>query len=224
MFPRFQIHVTNELLRIVKEVIKPFHSMPLPLDRDSLASPANLYSSIEKSNPSVINFVPQANHASNGINISNAPNQQHPITMTNGIGSSVCKKADSSFESQFGRLSIISNESNYSTGSYTSSIESMSREFADNVPIEEFVSELASFYNRGIEKASEWLRILKGEDIDSVGDLRRLQEEDWSKLNLTVFAGRAMKNAIKIRTVTNNNILLASLSPKVTGRTSDECN
>ena len=208
----------------MKEVIKPYPSVPLPPDRDGLAPPVPLYNSVERANHSVINFVPMANHASSGINISNVSNQQQPmITMGNGAGS-VGKKADSSFENQFGRLSIISSESNYSNGSCTSSIESMSREFADNVPIEEFVSELATFYNRGIEKASEWLRILKGEDIDSVGDLRRLQEEDWAKLNLTVFASRAMKNAIKIRTMTNSSILLASLSPKVTGRIGDENN
>ena len=100
----------------------------------------------------------------------------------------------------------------------------ISREFTDDIPIEEFISEIATFYKRGLEKAAEWLRVLKDEDIVSVGDLRGLQDEDWANLNLTVFSRRAMKNALKAKAVSNT--LLASLSPRVTGRVvaSDENN
>ena len=55
--------------------------------------------------------------------------------------------------------------------------------------------------NRPPEKAAEWIRRLKAQDIDTVGDLHRLQEDDWLKLNLTVFATRALRNALAGRQV-----------------------
>ena len=99
------------------------------------------------------------------------------------------------------------------------------REYPDNVPIEDFVSEVAMAYNRGLDKAGEWLGKLKYEDIDTIGDLRKLQEEDWVRLGLTVFASRALKNAMigkeaKSSSSKTNSLLLSSLSPRVTGRVS----
>jgi hypothetical protein len=192
------------------------------LDRDNMIPPVPLYNPNEKQSPIMFNLVPSGQIGA-GIGIPNAIQPNQPTTTIQGNVSLAPRRGDNSLENQFGRLSVISNESNFSIGSGASNLEQLPRDFSDNVPIEEFISELATFYNRGIEKATEWLRILKGEDIDSVGDLRGLQEDDWAKLNLTVFACRAMKNALKSRTV--GSTLLASLSPRVTGRaTSDENN
>jgi len=60
--------------------------------------------------------------------------------------------------------------------------------------------------NRGIEKSQEWLARLAAQDIMTVGDLRDLHDEDWSNLGLTVFASRALKNALygKVRGTPGN--------------------
>ena len=96
------------------------------------------------------------------------------------------------------------------------------REYPDLVLIEEFISEVATIYNRGIDKASEWLNRLKVEDIETVGDLRKLQEEDWQKLNLTVFATRALKNVLAFNSSSAKSksppSQLSCLSPRVTGK------
>jgi len=47
-----------------------------------------------------------------------------------------------------------------------------------------------------MEKARQWTDKLKKEDIMTVGDLRRLHDEDWAGIKLTVFATRALKNAL----------------------------
>jgi WNK lysine deficient protein kinase len=47
-----------------------------------------------------------------------------------------------------------------------------------------------------MDKANEWLTRLHKQDIMLVGDLRELQDEDWAGLGLTVFATRALKNAL----------------------------
>ncbi|KAI8929859.1 kinase-like domain-containing protein [Entophlyctis helioformis] len=70
------------------------------------------------------------------------------------------------------------------------------KEYADDKAIEELVRDVAFTTKRGFDKASEWLSKLKDQDIMTVGDLRDLQEEDWASLGLTVFASRALKNAI----------------------------
>ena len=62
--------------------------------------------------------------------------------------------------------------------------------------IDSIVTDTAIATKRGIEKASEWLEKLHKQDIETVGDLRDLQDEDWHNLGLTVFANRALKNAL----------------------------
>eukprot|EP00842_Homolaphlyctis_polyrhiza_P001660 jgi/Hompol1/2495/HPOL_002930-RA len=70
------------------------------------------------------------------------------------------------------------------------------KEYADDRPIEELVQDVAIATKRGLDKATEWLGVLKAQDIMTVGDLRDLQDDDWSSLGLTVFAGRALRNAL----------------------------
>lgn len=69
-------------------------------------------------------------------------------------------------------------------------------DYADTIPIEEFVKDTAVATNRGLEKANEWCAKLKSQDIMNVGDLRGLHDEDWSSIGLTVFASRSLKNAL----------------------------
>ncbi|KAJ3392478.1 ATP binding [Lobulomyces angularis] len=70
------------------------------------------------------------------------------------------------------------------------------KEYADSMPIDELVRDTANSTNRGSDKVKEWCQKLKAQDIMSVGDLRDLQDEDWTNLGLTVFASRALKNAL----------------------------
>ena len=149
-------------------------------------------------------------------------------TSNNNINSSAPPLTSSSkqIEAQFGKMNLL--ESSTTSTTTLSASDVMLREYSDNVSIEDFVSEVATAYNRGLDKASEWLGKLKFEDIDTVGDLRKLQEEDWAKLGLTVFASRALKNAMNGNSSagkTNcpsktNSLLLSGLSPRVTGRIS----
>lgn len=91
-------------------------------------------------------------------------------------------------------------------------------EYPNNLPIADFVTEVAVLVNRPPEKANEWTVVLKSQDVLTVGDLRGLQDEDWALLNLTVFAARAIKNVLRgARTRT----ALELLSPRETGRIPD---
>jgi WNK lysine deficient protein kinase len=56
------------------------------------------------------------------------------------------------------------------------------KEYQDDDTIEVLVEDTATATKRGPEKASEWLAKLHKQDIMTVGDLRDLQEEDWSNL------------------------------------------
>ena len=56
--------------------------------------------------------------------------------------------------------------------------------------------------NRNSEKANEWLAKLNNQDIQTVGDLSSLTEADWNNIGLTVFACRAMKNALSLSKAT----------------------
>ncbi|CAG8592748.1 12810_t:CDS:2 [Ambispora leptoticha] len=69
------------------------------------------------------------------------------------------------------------------------------KDYPNETPIEDFVHEAAVATNRP-EKAKEWTTKLKHQDIMTVGDLRDLLDEDWAGLGLTVFASRALKNAL----------------------------
>ncbi|KAF7683973.1 Serine/threonine-protein kinase pkpA [Astathelohania contejeani] len=68
--------------------------------------------------------------------------------------------------------------------------------YDDLSPIEDFVIDTAKINNRNKKAAKEWKDALLKEDIRNVGELRILVDEDWNKLNLTVFACRAMKNML----------------------------
>jgi hypothetical protein len=56
------------------------------------------------------------------------------------------------------------------------------KEYQDDDTIEVLVEDTATVTKRGPEKAAEWLAKLHKQDIMTVGDLRDLQEEDWSNL------------------------------------------
>ncbi|KAF7683687.1 Serine/threonine-protein kinase pkpA [Astathelohania contejeani] len=70
------------------------------------------------------------------------------------------------------------------------------KEYDDYLPIEEFVMEAAIIANRDQKTAIEWTNYLHKQDIKTVADIKILVEEDWDKLNLTVFSSRAMKNLL----------------------------
>ncbi|CAG8462914.1 6339_t:CDS:10 [Ambispora gerdemannii] len=70
------------------------------------------------------------------------------------------------------------------------------KDYPNETPIEDFVHETAVATNRDPEKAKEWTTKLKHQDIMTIGDLRDLLEEDWAGIGLTVFASRALKNAL----------------------------
>ena len=96
----------------------------------------------------------------------------------------------------------------------------LSREYAHDASIDDFIMDLAAMINRPIEKAQEWLAKLKSEDIMTVGDLRNLHEEDWNRLNLTVFATRIIRNSLRSRVPLKPSIDV--LSPRITGKGSSE--
>ena len=74
--------------------------------------------------------------------------------------------------------------------------DSPSREYYPDTRIDELVMDVALSTHRAPEKAHEWISRLHAQDIMTVGDLKQLHEEDWNNLNLTVFASRALKNAM----------------------------
>ncbi|KAK9762731.1 hypothetical protein K7432_011254 [Basidiobolus ranarum] len=70
------------------------------------------------------------------------------------------------------------------------------RDYPDECPVEEIVRDIATATNRSMDKANDWLSKLQDQDIMTVGDLRELHDEDWTGLGLTVFARRALRNAL----------------------------
>ncbi|KAF9411984.1 hypothetical protein BGZ94_001183 [Podila epigama] len=70
------------------------------------------------------------------------------------------------------------------------------KEYSQDAPIEELVSDTAMAYHRGPDKAHEWLVKLKNQDIMTIGDLKDLQDSDWAGFDLTVFASRALRNRL----------------------------
>ncbi|KAI8374643.1 kinase-like domain-containing protein [Radiomyces spectabilis] len=75
----------------------------------------------------------------------------------------------------------------------------ISKGYAADVSIDDFVRDTAVATNRNREKAMEWAAKLKDQDIMTVGDLSGLQDEDWAGIGLTVFAVRALKNMLVIQ-------------------------
>ena len=72
------------------------------------------------------------------------------------------------------------------------------------MPIEDFVADVASQNHKGSDKAGQWITKLKSQDIQTLSDLKELHEEDWAVLGLTVFACRALKNALTSNTSSVN--------------------
>lgn len=70
------------------------------------------------------------------------------------------------------------------------------KNYEDSCNVQELVSEAARITQKTEEKSKEWLEVLNAQDIVTVGDLRGLHDEDWNNLDLTVFARRALKNAL----------------------------
>ncbi|CAG8489697.1 7673_t:CDS:2, partial [Racocetra fulgida] len=71
----------------------------------------------------------------------------------------------------------------------------------DKTPIEDFVLEVVLATNKDPEKAKEWTEKLKKQEIETVGNLRALIDEDWQGIGLTVFAMRALKNSLRGKTL-----------------------
>lgn len=76
------------------------------------------------------------------------------------------------------------------------SIDFPKTNFPDTMPIEELALETAFVTKRDEDTVKEWIEIFKIADIDTVGELRTLTEEDWNALPLTVFGARAVKNML----------------------------
>jgi WNK lysine deficient protein kinase len=70
------------------------------------------------------------------------------------------------------------------------------KDYRDDQPIDDLINDTATATNRGPDKAAEWLVRLHAQDVMTVGDLRDLHDEDWANLGLTVFASRALRNAL----------------------------
>lgn len=89
--------------------------------------------------------------------------------------------------------------------------------YPDDMTIADFALDIANLAGRTAEKAREWAQSLEQQDIQTVGNLRALHEEDWTRINLTVFASRLLQNAIRG--------IPMCLSPKTTTRNDemDEC-
>ncbi|RUS14497.1 kinase-like domain-containing protein [Endogone sp. FLAS-F59071] len=100
------------------------------------------------------------------------------------------------------------------------------KEYPSDTPIIELVRDAASATNRGMDKANEWVKKLENQDIMTVGDLRDLHDEDWSGIGLTVFALRALKNALTGKRIVSTSGSAASTpgnssqrSPKISTST-----
>jgi WNK lysine deficient protein kinase len=117
-----------------------------------------------------------------------------------------------------GRRGSITNMEQYRTSESYDSEGSNFKDYSSDCSVEEFISDVAALVNRPAEKAHEWLVKLKSEDILTVGDLRNLLEEDWQRLNLTVFATRVIRNALRGK---GKPIGLDLMSPRVSGKIPD---
>jgi hypothetical protein len=88
------------------------------------------------------------------------------------------------------------------------------KDYQDEELVSTLVQDVALATKRGLEKAAEWLVKLHQQDVMTIGDMRELDDEDWPNLyiynlifrGLTVFAGRALRNALygKQKTPTRN--------------------
>lgn len=69
------------------------------------------------------------------------------------------------------------------------------KEYTNENKVEDLLLETSQKHGRP-ELLSVWLQKVKCQDIQTVGELKLLREEDWEQLGLTVFSYRAIRNAI----------------------------
>lgn len=69
------------------------------------------------------------------------------------------------------------------------------KEYTNESTVEDLLLETAQKHSRP-ELASIWLQKVKCQEIQTVGELKLLREEDWEQLGLTVFSYRVIRNAI----------------------------
>jgi WNK lysine deficient protein kinase len=78
------------------------------------------------------------------------------------------------------------------------------KDYQDEELVSTLVEDVAIATKRGLDKAGEWLVKLHQQDVMTIGDMRELDDDDWPNLyicnlifrGLTVFAGRALRNAL----------------------------
>ncbi|CAI2182193.1 16478_t:CDS:2 [Funneliformis geosporum] len=98
------------------------------------------------------------------------------------------------------------------------------KEYPDGTPINQFVNDTATAINRNADKANDWSEKLKSQDVLSVGDLRALTDQDWTQIGLTVFAIRALKNALHGKTLRSPHIVPRTNSAASTSTSGGEEN
>ncbi|KAI5170603.1 WNK lysine deficient protein kinase [Nematocida sp. LUAm3] len=69
------------------------------------------------------------------------------------------------------------------------------KEYENDSTVEELLLDVAQKHAR-IDLYNDWVQKVKCQDIRTVGELKQLKEEDWNHLDLSVFAQRAIRNAI----------------------------
>lgn len=74
-------------------------------------------------------------------------------------------------------------------------IDEKMKEYSNESTVEDLLSETAQKHGRP-ELFNIWLQKVKCQDIRTVGELKLLREEDWEKLDLSVFSYRVIRNAI----------------------------
>lgn len=68
--------------------------------------------------------------------------------------------------------------------------------FLDTASISDFVQKTAVVTKRDADTCLSWIKTLLSQEIETIGELRIMTEEDWDDLGLTVFSSRAMKNML----------------------------
>lgn len=131
------------------------------------------------------------------------PSSQNPPGAVNSGGT-----ANATFVPQ--KTSVMSppqtiQSSNPHDQTSSSSSSSVCLLYSNDTILEEFVAGVAKSLGRDAGKASEWLSLLQSQDLQCVGDLRQLREDDWTALGLTVFAGRAFRNALTTKKPLQSN-------------------
>lgn len=69
------------------------------------------------------------------------------------------------------------------------------KEYDNRMAIRDFLDDVCSLINRK-ELVPSWENKLMAQDIQTVGELKSLHQEDWNRLGLSVFAYRILKNII----------------------------